>query len=140
MSGSVTPEFGTIIKVFVVLVVFLGLEYAAVVLRLSLHDERSLTWRITFGAITPMLVILSLIISWLADNKGINVASVVILVLVNLMYLLLPFSSYLSRLIYDGGKKELTTILVGFTSVLSSLIILAGFLAIVYWTLRLLKL
>src|SRR6478735_2233597 len=107
MSGSVTPEYGTLIKVFIALVVFIGIGYLAVLTNLFLYDNHSITWRIIFGTITPALIFLSLILSSLTKNKTINIISVVIISAINLIYLLTPVNAYLSALVYNGNNEIL---------------------------------
>lgn len=139
MSGSVTPEFGIFIKVFVVLAVFLGIEYIAVIIKLSLYDSHSITWRIILCAITPVLIIISLAISNAMDNKAINVISIVLIAVGNLVYLLTPVTTHLSMLIYQGDNKIIATILSGLISISTSLLILVGLSGMVYWIIRILK-
>jgi hypothetical protein len=140
MSGSVSPEFGILLKVFVVLIAFLGIEYLAVVFKLYSYDHHSTTWKIIFGAITPFLIILSLVSSKLFENKTINVISVVLLTAINLIYLLAPVITYLAALIYNGSNKIITFILFGIISLLTFILILSSLASIIYWTIKLLKL
>ena len=140
MAGSVTPEYGILIKVFIVLLVLLGIVYLGVILKLSLYDTHSIAWRIIFGAITPGLIILSLIISSLIEDKTINVISLVLLSAINLIYLLTPVNTYLSTLIYNGNNNILLPILIGILSISTFVLIFSGSVSIIYWTIRILKL
>lgn len=140
MTGSVTPEYGILIKVFIALIVFMGIGYLAVILKLSVYDTHSITWKIIFGAITPAVIILSLIISSLIEDKTINVLSLVLLSAINLIYLLTPVNTYLSTRIYDGDNNILHPILVGIISLSTFILIFSGVVSILYWTIKILKL
>ena len=73
MSGSVPSGLGIIAKLIVVVLVFLGLEYTGVILKLVNDSSRSVTWRIIFGLITPAIFLSGLLASNLSGNKTINV-------------------------------------------------------------------
>lgn len=140
MSGSVSPEYGTLIKVLIALTVFIGIGYLAVLTNLYLYDNHSITWRIIFGTITPGLIILSLIISRLTENKTINIISLVIIGAINLIYLLAPVNAYLSALVYNGNNEILLPFLIGIISISTFILILSGLVSIIYWTIKILKL
>ncbi|HCM76835.1 MAG TPA: hypothetical protein DIS90_10660 [Cytophagales bacterium] len=140
MSGSVAPGLGIFIKVFIVISIFLGIAYLAVLLRLSLYDSRSVFWRIVFGAMTPGIIIISLIFSNVTGNKTVNLLSVLLLFLINLIYLFAPFNTHLAMLMYNGDKKIIVTMLRVLISISTSLFILAGLAGVTYWILKILKL
>lgn len=140
MSGSVSPGSGTLIAVFFVLAILLGIGYLAVILKLVLYDSHSVALRIILGAITPGLIIISLRVSNLTNNKTINIATVVLLTLFNLIYLLTPVTTHLSTLIYNGNNEIITTILMGVISISTSLLIVIGLAGLTFGILRILKL
>jgi hypothetical protein len=140
MSGSVSPGSGTLIAVFFVLAILLGIGYLVVILKLVLYDSHSVALRIILGAITPGLIIISLRVSNLTNNKTINIATVVLLTLFNLIYLLTPVTTHLSTLIYNGNNEIITTILMGVISISTSLLIVIGLAGLTFGILRILKL
>ena len=140
MTGSVTPEYGIFIKVFIALVVFMGIGYLAVITKLSLYDNHSITWRIIFGSITPGLIIASLIISTLIEDKTINVIALAIICAINVIYLLTPVNTYLSALIYTGNNRILLPIVIGIISMSTFILSMSGLIGLIYWTIKMLKL
>jgi hypothetical protein len=136
MAGSVSPEFGTIIKVIVALMVFLGMEYLAVVVKLLLYDNHTLTWRIIFGLITPVLILAGLIISNALDDKTINVILFFLLAGMNLIYLLSPVNDRLTGVIYSGSNNIVTSVIFGFLSIATSVFILSVFITAFYFILK----
>jgi hypothetical protein len=140
MAGSVTPEYGILIKVFIALLVFTGIAYLSVIIKLSVYDSHSITWRILFGAITPGVIIVSLIIASLIADKTINVISLVLLCAINMIYLLTPVNAYLSTLVYKGNNKILLPVLMGVISISTFILIFSALVSILYWTIKILKL
>jgi hypothetical protein len=136
MAGSVSPEFGTIIKVIVALMVFLGMEYLAVVVKLLLYDNHTLTWRIIFGLITPVLILAGLIISNALDDKTINVILFFLLAGMNLIYLLSPVNDRLTGVIYSGSNNIVTSVIFGLLSIATSVFILSVFITAFYFILK----
>jgi hypothetical protein len=136
MSGTVTPEFGVIVKVIVALLVFLGIEYLCVIIKLSLYDSHTVTWKIVFGLITPVVIILGLIISNLSGDKTINVVLFFLLTAMNLVYLLTPVTNYLTNLIYVGNNNIINTLIFGLISIFNSTLILSIFVTIIYFVLK----
>ena len=136
MAGSVSPEFGTIIKVIVALMVFLGMEYLAVVVKLLLYDNHTLTWKIIFGLITPVLILGGLIISNALDDKTTNVIIFFLLAGMNLIYLLSPVNDRLTGVIYSGSNNIVTSVIFGLLSIATSVFILSVFITAVYFILK----
>ena len=139
MSGSVSPEFGVFIKIFVAITVLLGILYIAVLVKLVLYDTNSSAWRFVFGAITPGLVIGSLICSAFTDNKAINIASILVLTIINLIYLFGPVNTRLSTFIYNGASAVVSNTLVTLFSIVTSLFAFLGFVGIAYLILKNIK-
>jgi hypothetical protein len=136
MSGTVSPGFGIIVKMFVIFLVFLGILYSGVIIKLITDYHRTVTWRITFGLITPVLVLSSLIISHLTGNKVFNIITIFLLTYMNLIYLLLPVNTYFAMLVYTGNNRMITTLLVGLISILTTSLILCGLITIIYLILK----
>lgn len=136
MAGSVVPEFGIVIKVIMVLMVFLGIEYVAVVVKLLLYDNHTLTWRIIFGLITPVLILVGLIISNALDDKTTNVILFFLLAGMNLIYLLSPVNNRLTGVIYSGSNNIVTSVIFGLLSIVTSVFTLSVFITAVYFILK----
>lgn len=116
--------------------VFLGIEYLGVLVKLSLYDHHSLAWKIIFGLITPALLVLAFVVSNHLNDKTFNVVIFFLLAGVNLIYLLTPVSNYLRPLIYDGNNSIVIMFLVGLISIVSSVLILLAFTSATYFILK----
>lgn len=139
MSGSVPSGLGIIVKLVVVVLVFLGLEYAGVILKLVNDSTRSLTWRIVFGLITPAVFLSGLLTSNLTGNKTINVVLIFGLVIMNSVYLLTPLNSHFSTLMYGGGNKIVSMLVITFVSIATSSILLISLVMAIYFILKEMK-
>lgn len=139
MSGSVPSGLGIIAKLIVVVLVFLGLEYTGVILKLVNDSSRSVTWRIIFGLITPAVFLSGLLASNLSGNKTINVVLIFGLVIMNSIYLLTPMNSHFSTLMYSGGNKIVSMLLIGLVSIATSSFLLVSLVMIIYFILKEMK-
>src|SRR6187402_2370626 len=113
MSGSTSPGLGLVVKVMIVLLVLLGIEYVGVLLKLINYSNLTMIWRVIFGLITPVTIIIGLIISQLTENKTSNIVILFLLTFINSMYLLIPVNTYFSMLIYSGDNKVVAFSLIG---------------------------
>jgi TRAP-type C4-dicarboxylate transport system permease large subunit len=136
MSGSTPSGLGIIAFLFVAVLVFLGLEYIGVILTLVEDSSRTLIWRIVFGLLTPVVILLGLLASNRTGNKTINIVVVLGLVIMNLIYLLLPWTTHLSTLVYSGESEILGILLLGFVSVLTSSFIVLSVVVILFLVLK----
>lgn len=136
MSGSVPGGLGVIAKLVIVILVFLGLEYVGVLLKLFSDSGRAVGWRIVFGLITPAVFLLGLWASNVSGNKTINAVLIFGLVIMNLIYLLIPLNTHFSTLMYSGENRIVSWLLVGFISIATSSFILISLSAIVFFILK----
>lgn len=139
MSGTTPPGLGSIVKLVMVLFVLMGLAYIGVVLKLISDPNLNLTWKILFGLITPLLMIVFLIIARISEDKSVNFAILFFLSFINLLYLLIPVNTCFTKWIYHGGSMMITTLLIGLFSILSTLLILFGLALSIFFIIQFLE-
>lgn len=139
MSGTTPPGLGSIVKMVIVLFVLMGLAYIGVVMKLISDPNLNLIWKIIFGLITPLLIIVVLIISHLSEDKSVNFVIVFFLSFINLLYLLIPVNTWFTKWIYHGESMMITTLLIGLFSILTTFLILFGLAISIFFIINFLE-
>ena len=139
MSGTTPPGLGSIAKLVIVLFALMGLAYIGVVMKLISDPNINLTWKILFGLITPLLMIVFLIISRISEDKSVNFAILFFLCFINLLYLLIPVNTCFTEWIYHGESMMITTLLIGLFSILTTLLILLGLALSIFFIIQFLE-
>src|SRR6187431_713437 len=139
MSGTTPPGLGSIAKQVIVLFALMGLAYIGVVIKLISDPNLSLIWKILFGLITPLFMIVFLIISRISEDKSVNFAIVFFLSFINLLYLLIPVNTCFTKWIYHGESMMITTLLIGLFSILTTFLILFGLAISIFFIIKFLE-
>jgi hypothetical protein len=139
MSSTTPSGLGSIAKVTIVLMGVIGLEYAGVLIQLISNPNLNLTWKIIMGLLTPLLMIIVLIISKTSENKTANFFIIFFVTFINLLYLLLPINTSLTKGIYHGESMIISTLLISLFSLITTLLLLSGIVLSIYFIFTLLK-
>ena len=140
MSGSVSPRYGIVVLLFFTLLLILVAGYGIVVSKLILNDTHSVYLRIIFGAITPVLVTINLLLSKKLKDKAIIIISIVLIIIINVLYLVGVFDKHTFLGVFNGERSLTENSLIVLGATLISNLLIIGFAALLYWIIKKTKL